>query len=186
MKPAVKALIEMMRHWVHELRVRTYVQSHWSKVTVESGVHIKGPLNNLQLSDGVQLQSGTVLHLGGMPWCENAGRIEIGAASIISPNCVLYGCGPGGITIGKRFDCGPGVGIFASRTDYQKGPEHHLFAPVKIGDDVTVFSNVVISPGVLIGDGAVVAAGAVVTKDVPAGTLAGGAPAQIIKKIKEV
>lgn len=43
----------------------------------------------------------------------------------------------------------------------------------------------VILPGVDIGDGAVIAAGAVVGTDVPAGCVAGGVPARIIKKITD-
>ncbi|HBY8017174.1 TPA: maltose O-acetyltransferase, partial [Klebsiella pneumoniae] len=41
----------------------------------------------------------------------------------------------------------------------------------------------VINPGVTIGDNAVIASGAVVTKDVPACTVVGGNPAQIIKRL---
>jgi maltose O-acetyltransferase len=96
---------------------------------------------------------------------------------------VIYGAGSGGIQIGKRFDCGPGVGIFASRTDYLKETDKpHLFSPVIIGDDVTIFANAVISPGVTIGDNAVIAACSVVTKDVSKNTFVGGLPAKVINR----
>ena len=148
---------------------------------LESAVTLLGDMRNLHIDEGGVLQTGVVLHAGGLDWCRNAGRIEIGAGSCIGQYCVLYGCGPGGISIGERFDCAPGVGIFASRTDFERGPGRHLFAPVEIGSDVTVFANAVISPGVRVGAGAVIAAGAVVTRDVPAGALAGGVPARVIR-----
>ena len=152
------------------------------KVHLEPRVFIKGDLKNMKLNDNVNIQCGTVLHLGGMGWCQNQGYLEIGEGSTIASNCTFYASGPGGIRIGKRFDCGPGVGIFACRTDYTKDINHHVFAPVIIGDDVIIFANSVISPGVCIGDGAVIAACSVVTKDVPPDSLAGGAPARIIKR----
>jgi maltose O-acetyltransferase len=150
-------------------------------VTIERNVVFKGNLKNLHLGKGVIIQSGTVLHLGGMEWCQNTGRVDIGNDSVISHNCVIYGAGPGGIQIGKRFDCGPGVGIFASRTDYKIGPNNHIFKPVIIGDDVIIYANAVISPGVTIGQGAVIAACSVVIRDIPAFSLVGGNPACIIK-----
>jgi len=144
-------------------------------------VIVKGNLSSLTLGTRVVVQSGTVIHLGGMNWCEGAGKVSIGDDSTISPNCVLYGTGPGGIRIGKRFDCGPFVGIYASRTDYQNIGKH-VFAEVVIGDDVVVFSHAVIGPGVTIGDRAVVAAGSVVLEDVPSGALVGGAPARVLRQ----
>jgi acetyltransferase-like isoleucine patch superfamily enzyme len=44
-------------------------------------------------------------------------------------------------------------------------------------DGVTIGANATIMPGVRIGEGSMVAAGSVVTKDVPAWSLAKGAPA---------
>ena len=56
-------------------------------------------------------------------------------------------------------------------------------APVSIGDDVWIGSNVTILPGVTIGNNVVIAAGAVVTKDVPDNSLVGGVPAKLIKTL---
>ncbi len=151
-------------------------------VRFERNVIIKGKIKDLILGNGVVIQSGTVLHLGGKKWCEFAGSIDIGKDSVISHNCVLYGAGPGGIRIGNHFDCGPNVGIFASRTDYRSMSNRHVFAPVTIGNDVIVYANVVIGPGVTIGNGAVIAAGSVVIHDVPENCLVGGTPAKILRE----
>jgi len=147
---------------------------------MERNVLLKGDLANLSVGTDVVIQTGSVIHAGGNAWCDGRGGVEIGDGATISPNCVIYGAGGGGVRIGKRFDCGPFVGIYASRTDYAVG-HGHVFRPVVIGDDVVVFSHAVISPGVTIGDGAVIAAGAVVVKDVPAGALAAGVPASVVR-----
>lgn len=152
-----------------------------SSARFERNVILKGDVRRLSLGQRVVIQSGTVVHLGGMDWCERTGHVSIGDDSTISPNCVLYGAGPGGITIGRRFDCGPLVGIYASRTDYRNAGRH-VFAGVVIGDDVVVFSHVVIGPGVTIGDRAVVAAGSVVLEDVPADSFVAGAPAKVVRR----
>jgi acetyltransferase-like isoleucine patch superfamily enzyme len=164
-------------------KVYKEVMHRFPGTVLEDNVIIKGNIDGLKLGENVIIQSGSVLHLGGMDWCLNAGSIEIGDGGVISPNCVLYGCGPGGLKIGSNFDCGPGVVIVASRTDYTKGKGNHIFSPVVIGNDVTVFSNAVIDPGVTIGSGAVVAACSVVTSDVPDNTLVGGAPSRIIRAL---
>lgn len=163
-------------------RTRCVIRKRFPSASLETNLVIKGDLCNLRLGKSVLIQSGCVLHLGGMDWCNDSGSIEVGDKSVISPNCVLYGCGPGGIKIGRNFDCGPGVGIFASRTDYHLGPNHHIFAPVIIGDEVIIYANAVISSGVTIGDKAIIAAGSVVICDVPPNCLVGGIPAKVLKE----
>lgn len=166
---------------VHPVIVRYLASRKWPRATIEPGVTLRGPLSNLTLGDGVILQRSCFIHLGGMDWCQFAGEISIGRGGVVSPQAVLYGCGPGGIRIGERFDCGPGVGIFASRKDYEVFPRGSRFASVVIGDDVVIFANAVISPGVTIGDGSAVAAGSVVLDDVPARTLVAGSPARVVR-----
>lgn len=157
----------------------------WRKIfpalDLEKNVQIKGNPEFLKLGGKVVIQTGTVLHLGGQEWCQKCGCIEIGEGSVISPYCVIYGCGPDGVHVGKNFDCGPYVGIFASRSDYKKGPGNHVFGPVTIGDNVIIFAHCVIGPGVTIGEGSTIAAGSVVTRDIPAHCLAAGNPAIVIK-----
>jgi acetyltransferase-like isoleucine patch superfamily enzyme len=56
-----------------------------------------------------------------------------------------------------------------------------LYAPITIGNDVWIASNVKIKQGVSIGDGAVLATESFITKDVPPYAVVGGNPAKIIK-----
>ena len=53
---------------------------------------------------------------------------------------------------------------------------------VRIGNRVWIGARALILKGVTIGDGAVIAAGSVVTGDIPAGCLAAGVPARVIRE----
>ena len=55
--------------------------------------------------------------------------------------------------------------------------------PITIGDNVWICANVTICPGVSIGNGSVIGAGSVVTRDIPSGVLACGAPCRVIHPI---
>ncbi len=58
-------------------------------------------------------------------------------------------------------------------------------APITIGNDCWLASNVVVCAGVTIGDGCVIGAGSVVTRDIPPGSFAAGNPCRVIRKITE-
>ncbi len=54
---------------------------------------------------------------------------------------------------------------------------------ITIENDAWLGAGAIVLPNVTIGEGAIVAAGAVVLKDVPAFTVVGGVPAEIIKRM---
>jgi len=92
----------------------------------------------------------------------------------------------GGVEIGARTLIGYRTQILSS--DHEIPPigqpfpiSGNVHRPIRIGSDVWVGANCVITSGVHIGDGAVVAAGSVVTKDVPENAIVGGVPAKLIR-----
>ena len=56
---------------------------------------------------------------------------------------------------------------------------------IVLEDDVWLGTGATVSAGVTIGKGTIVAAGSVVTKDLPAGVLAAGVPARVIRKLDQ-
>ena len=56
--------------------------------------------------------------------------------------------------------------------------------PVTIGDNCWFGTNCVVTSGVTIGERTVVGANSVVTRDLPAGVIAAGAPAKVLKEIE--
>jgi len=57
--------------------------------------------------------------------------------------------------------------------------------PVVIGSNVYIGWNAIILPGVTIGDNCIVGAGSVVTKAIPAGSVAAGNPARVIRPVDD-
>lgn len=55
---------------------------------------------------------------------------------------------------------------------------------IVLEDDVWLATGVTVLAGVTIGKGTIVAAGSVVTKDLPAGVLAAGAPARVVRPLR--
>ena len=156
-------------------------------LTVGKGVRIYSP-EKLIIGRNVVIQEGTILHCGGRDWCDYGGFIRIGDDSLICPYCIFEG--GGGIEIGKRLICGPHVKISSNRASYDaeliglKNKKRYL-KEVTVGDDVVLFSGVIVDTGVNIGDGAVVGAGSLVLSDIPPREVWAGIPAKFIKKRDE-
>lgn len=62
-------------------------------------------------------------------------------------------------------------------------PQDAITKPVIIEDDVFIGMNCLILKGVTIGQGSIIGAGSVVTKDIPAGVIAAGNPARVIREL---
>ena len=90
------------------------------------------------------------------------------------------------ITIGDDVQIGPHVQLLTpthpldaqARRDKWEGAQ-----PITIGDNVWLGGGVIVCPGVSIGADTVVGAGSVVTRDLPAGVLAVGNPARVVREL---
>ncbi len=91
-------------------------------------------------------------------------------SEIIVGNNVIFSAGCVVTSIGYNFD--------------GRSKNSHSDAPITIEDNAWIGANATILPGVRVGKCAVIAAGAVVSKDVEVGTIVGGVPAKLIRKIE--
>lgn len=110
-------------------------------------------------------------------------NIEVGEGVFINACCHFQD--HGGVTLGDGCQIGHNV-VFATLNHFLEPEKRKMTypAPIVLGKNVWVGSNVTILQGVTIGDNAVIAAGAVVTKDVSADCVVAGVPAKVIKKIE--
>ncbi|MEU8239075.1 sugar O-acetyltransferase [Actinoplanes missouriensis] len=118
--------------------------------------------------------------------CEFGFNISVGDHFYANFDCVMLD--GGGITIGDHVLFGPRVGIYTSNhaIDAAERVAGGCYArPVTIGDRVWIGGGVTINQGVTIGDDAIVGSGSVVTRPVPAGMIAAGVPARVIREITE-
>ena len=87
----------------------------------------------------------------------------------------------GGVRLGDRVGLAEDVRVF---THIHSEAVHSVrsYAPVIVGDCVTIYSGAVLMPGVHVGRRAIVASRAVVTHDVPEGVVVAGQPAAVIRE----
>ncbi|MGH1565500.1 acyltransferase [Mumia sp. DW29H23] len=130
------------------------------QVFLEPGVWITGgPEARISIGEG------TFLNLGVMVAASQ--RVEIGAHCMLANGCLVTDSA-------HRFD-DPDVPVpwqgFRSK------------GPTRIGDDCWLGANVVVTSGVTIGERCVIGANSVVTRDVPAFSVAAGAPARVVREV---
>jgi acetyltransferase-like isoleucine patch superfamily enzyme len=95
--------------------------------------------------------------------------IEIGDHCLISEGCILRGYSGHPLDPEARK---------AGLPD-----EESKIGRIVLENNVWLCQDVKINPGVRIGENSVIATGSIVTKDIPANVLAGGIPAEVIKKL---
>lgn len=141
----------------------TVLSSMLEGAVLEKGVDV-GPFARLR--KGAHLCEG--VHMG------NFGEVK---DSTLGPGVKMgHFSYIGNATIGAESNIGAGT-----ITCNYDGEKKH---PTEIGEHVFIGSDTMLVAPIKIGDGARTGAGAVVTKDIPADTLAVGAPARAIKKLE--
>lgn len=113
-------------------------------------------------------------------------RIEVGDRTEFNNNLTIKSEG-GGIRVGRDGLFGAHVEIFDSDF-HDLHPQRRKTgaprtAPVEIGDNVFVGMGVRILKGSTIGSDAVIGAGSVVTGTIPAGVVAAGNPARVVREL---
>ena len=113
----------------------------------------------------VRIGEGTFLNVGVMVAAIEL--VEIGAHCMLANNCFVTDAD-------HRFD------------DLEQPITWQGFTtkgPTRIGDNTWLGANVVVTSGVTIGERCVIGANSVVTRDVPAFSIAAGAPAKVLRAI---
>ena len=138
------------------------------------------------------------------------GRLRVGEGTLLEPGCWITMSREATIDIGQGCFLNRGV-MLAANERIEIG-DHVMFAngcfvgdadhryddpdvpvtwqgfvsrgPVRIGSNCWFGVNCVVTGGVEIGDRAVIGANSVVTRDIPAGTIAAGIPAKVVREIE--
>ena len=155
------------RAWAHAVRIVNYY--NYSHVV---------PRRAMTVGPGAAISPNAVF--------ANGERIVAGRGLSLGARCHLW-AGPshGRIVIGDDVLFGPEVMVTAAT--YRFGDGHPVTrqkmdeADVIIGNDVWLGTRAVVLPGAVIGDGAIIGAGAVVSGEIPAMSVAVGAPARVVR-----
>lgn len=198
---AIKCLVRRLRsgwQWARRL------QASARGITADGTVSIYGPLY-VRKTTGSRIDIGQRVVLNGSA---RRNTLECRGGNVlqtIRPNASIsigHDTGMSACTIssGKGIRIGDrvliGAGVLITDSDHHvvdsvdsdprrfKGlPVPESDAEVVIEDDVFIGARTIVLKGVKIGKGSVIGAGSVVTSDVPAGSMAGGNPCRVIRKL---
>jgi acetyltransferase-like isoleucine patch superfamily enzyme len=153
------------------------LQNDPSKITIGSNTHVRGFLQIFAYGGSINI--GANCYVGENSYIWSGERIEIGNDVLISHNVNIIDSNSHELNASERKK--GALHIFAKGHPAEKGSI--ITQPIRIGHHAWINFNSIILKGVSIGEGAIVAAGSVVTKDVPAWTVVGGHPAEVIREI---
>lgn len=162
---------------------RLFLQIRFPRARWGRGCDVRAGLR-LHLGERGDLKLGENCVLDRDATLECVGTLHVGARTIFGHHCTL--AAKESLIIGEDCLIAEMVSIrdHDHRFDDFQVPMREqgaACAPVRIGNNVWLAARVVVVKGVSIGDGAIVGAGAVVTKDIPAGAIAVGVPARVVK-----
>ena len=179
------------RRYLAQLNPRGYV-SHSARIhaaTLQLGRHVfigdrviiyqtpdGGPI---AIGDGASIHQDVIIEVG------QGGRLSIGPKTHIQPRC-QFSAYKGSIQIGQGVQIAPSCAFYPYDHGIAEGQpiqQQPLVSKggIVIEDDAWLGVGAIVLDGVTVGKGAVIGAGAVVTKDVPAGGVAVGNPARVIR-----
>jgi maltose O-acetyltransferase len=117
-------------------------------------------------------------------YCDYGYNIHIGTRTFC--NFGLAALDVAVITIGDDVQMGPNVQLLTPTHPVDpelRRAKWEAAEPITIGDNVWLGGGVIVLPGVTIGENTVVGAGAIVANDLPAGVVAVGNPARVIREV---
>jgi maltose O-acetyltransferase len=118
-------------------------------------------------------------------WCDYGWQLRIGARCFVNFGLTALDVAP--ITIGDDVQIGPHVQLLTPTHPTAAGLRRDKWEaaqPIGIGDNAWLGGGAIVLPGVTIGENTVVGAGSVVTRDLPAGVVAVGNPARVIREVE--
>jgi acetyltransferase-like isoleucine patch superfamily enzyme len=175
---------QLRKHLKFTLAVRMRVLRHsfrlgkiGKSVFIDTNVQLLRYPKNISIGDDVVIKEGARICS-----CNEKAKISIGKRTTVGFNTFIYSSDK--IEIGDDCLIAPFVYIVDSDHKAAKGEkinvQGNVTAPIRIGDDVWIASNVTILKGVHIGEGAIIAANSVVNKDIAPYEIWGGTPAKKI------
>lgn len=149
-----------------------------------------------EILDELLPNRGENVYLQGPIYFDFGTNISMGKDSYANFNFTVLD--EGKVTIGNSVFIGPNVSLvtpihplrYQDRNSFYNTKTGNITnieytAPITIGDNCWIASNVTICGGVTIGEGCVIGAGSVVTRDIPPNSLAVGKPCRVIRTITE-
>lgn len=183
------------RLWVHKWRWYQRASLPWNRARLhvelaKREAFARGALhgNPLRMLIEGRLEIGPHAYFEPGVWItSDAGRISIGGGSFLNLNVMLAAVER--VELGEH--CMLANGCLITDGDHRYDDPGRPVpwqgfttkGPVRIGDNVWLGANVVVTSGVTIGRRSVIGANSVVIQDIPSFSIAAGAPAKVLKTI---
>lgn len=176
-----KHLKYKLKHKIRLFRYKRQLKFCGNHVFFDKNIEIMRFPQNISIEDNAVIKEGTRICA-----CNEKAQVKIGKNTTIGYHNFIFASE--NIQIGNDCLIAAFVYLVDSNHSIERGTkinqQPNVTAPIKIGNDVWIASNVTILKGVTIGDGAVIAANSVVNKDVAPYTIVGGSPAKVIGERK--
>jgi acetyltransferase-like isoleucine patch superfamily enzyme len=163
---------------------------HWEFMRREAFVRwpVHGNVLEALRQGRLEVGAGVLLEPGVWITAPGSARVRIGAGSFLNLDVMVAAAEL--VEIGQH--CMFANGCFVTDASHRfDDPEKPVpwqgftsKGPTRIGDNVWCGANVVVTGGVTIGERSVIGANSVVVSDIPAFSIAAGAPAKVLKQIE--